>query len=81
MVKFVLGIFERSLKICGGTPNPNRSATTAAESMERVLNGRITTRCFLVLSFWMLIASLVVVVILFGGPRLWTLIRAVASPS
>ena len=81
MVRSILKTFVASLSPCVGSSRPEDSATTPAENTENVPNGHTTMRCFLVLTFWISALCVVSATIVYGGPKLWTLIGLMASPN
>ncbi len=81
MVRSILKIFADSLKICGKNTKQEKSVITDAENMGKVTNGRITTRCFLVLSFWIGMTILILIGLVYGGPVVWNVIGRMVSPS
>lgn len=81
MVRSILNTFRRSLRICGGDSRRVKSHTSRVESTESVRNGHITMRCFMVLTFWIVIGTLTLGVMVYGGPQLWRLFGAVVGRS
>lgn len=67
MARFVQRILNFLSNVCGSVSG-RKSSTTSAESTGKTLNGHITTRCFLVLSFLIVIAFLIAMVYLYGNP-------------
>ena len=76
-VRFLLRTLRDSLSVCGGE-SMDDSHTTSAENTERRRIAHTTMRCFLVLTFWTVIFSLIVTAVLFGSPRLLRLLGLLA---
>jgi len=74
-------IFHDSLSPCVKQSRPGPSDTSRVASTGTGSNGHITMRCFLVLSFWISVLFLILLALMFGGPRLWRLIGLMVSLS
>ncbi len=72
-LKFLLETFRDSLRICGRR-SKEELAFLAAGNTERRRDDRTTMRCALVLTFWTAILVLILLGLMYGGPRLWTIL-------
>lgn len=72
-------IFNDSLSPCVKQSRPGPSDTSPAASTGTGSNGHITMRCFLVLTFWISVLTLLILATLYGGPKLWNLIGLMAT--
>lgn len=72
LVASLLRTFELSFEICAAITQRSKSATSHAANMARKLTERTTTRCFMVLLFWIVLLILIRDAIRSGPVSTWT---------
>lgn len=71
MVRFILRTFKRFFVPYDATNQQLPSSTTPAENTDHELQDHITTRFFLVLTFWIFVLGTVALLTFLFGPQLW----------
>ena len=79
MVRSILSILRYSLGVC--VDQESSANTTSAESTESRQAVHITTRCFMVLCFWIVLFTLIATALLYSSPRLLKLLGVWVSLS